>query len=88
MKRSDIGAFIFALAVTVALGWGTVYFVQELWPVLPGWLAMIVFIFLAVAVIGYPIYALAKWSDRYLARTKQAKGKPPAKKNEDSDDWG
>jgi xanthosine utilization system XapX-like protein len=70
MQRSDIGALIVALTITAALAWGIVYFVQELWPRLPPWLAMLGFIFLAVAVIGYPIYALARWSDRYLERRR------------------
>lgn len=76
MQRRDAAALLFAALVTAAMGWGIVYFVNELWPLLPGWLAVIVFIFLAVAIIGYPIYALAKWSDRYLERQKKD-GRPP-----------
>lgn len=71
MQRSDIVALLVALGVTGLLVWGLVYFVQELWPVLPPALALIIFILLAVIVIGYPIYALARLSDRYLARQKK-----------------
>ena len=70
MKRRDVTAFILALAITAAIGWGGVYFVNVLWPVLPGWVVVIIFIIMAVSVIGYPIYALGKWSDRYLAKYK------------------
>ena len=35
--------------------------------------ALILFILLAVMAIGYPIYALARWSDRYLARVQAAR---------------
>ncbi|MEE4377739.1 MAG: hypothetical protein V2J55_09545 [Candidatus Competibacteraceae bacterium] len=66
--KSDLGAVVFALLVTLGLGWGAVYFIRNLWPVLPSWLTLILFILLAVVVIGYPIYSLAKWSDRYLKR--------------------
>jgi len=75
MQRNDLLAFVVALLITGGLAWLLIYFWNELWPILPGWLAMIVFIFVASAVIGYPIYALAKWSDRYLARTKERQGK-------------
>lgn len=72
-QRSDLGPYVVAIATTIALIGGLVYFVRELWPVLPPWLALIGFICLAVAVIGYPIYALytlARLSDRYLAPQK------------------
>ncbi len=82
MQRQDFSAFILALLITGGLTWILIYFWNELWPILPGWLAMIVFIFLASAVIGYPIYALAKWSDRYLARTKERQGKAPGRPRE------
>jgi membrane protein implicated in regulation of membrane protease activity len=80
-ESSDRNAFIFALVITLGLGWGTVYFVQAVWPLLPGWLALILFIILAAAVIGYPIYALARWSDRYLQRRK-----PPLPSNRSEND--
>ncbi len=70
-KSNDFGAFFIALAITAAMGAGLVYFVRVLWPLLPAWLSMIIFIIIAVAVIGYPIYALARWSDRYLARQRK-----------------
>ena len=72
-QRSDLGPYVVAIATTIALIGGLVYFVRELWPVLPPWLALIGFICLAVAVIGYPIYALytlARLSDRHLAHHK------------------
>lgn len=83
-KQSDLIALFVALAVTVAIAAALVYFVQVLWPLLPAWLSMIVFIVLAVIVIGYPIYALAQWSDRYLAR-QQRKSKVNKDKNRSAD---
>jgi hypothetical protein len=53
-----------------------VYFVREVWSRLPPSAALIVWILLAVAVIGYPIYALAQWSSRYLARLKKTGTNP------------
>lgn len=70
MKHRNVTAFILALIITAAIGWGGVYFINVLWPVLPGWVAVIIFIILAASVIGYPIYALGKWSDRYMAKCK------------------
>lgn len=75
MQRSDVIALLVALGVTGFLVWGLVYLVQELWPVLPPAVALIIFILLAVAVIGYPIYALARLSERYLARQKKERDK-------------
>ncbi|MDQ2696420.1 MAG: hypothetical protein M3Z21_13800 [Pseudomonadota bacterium] len=78
MPRQDLLALVAALLVTALLIWGLVYFVRELWPTLSPLPALLVFIFLAVAVIGYPIFVLARWSDRYLARIKAAKDKSAA----------
>lgn len=64
-------AFLAALAVSAALVAGMIYFIRELWPILPGWLAMIGFIVLAVIVIGYPIYTLARWSNKHWAQTQK-----------------
>jgi hypothetical protein len=83
MQRNDSHAVITALAITLALGWGLVYFVRELWPRLPPWLSMLVFIFLAAAVIGYPILALARWSDRYLERHQKTHGPTAPPKDKD-----
>ena len=83
MQRNDISALLVALLITAATGWGLVYFVRELWPRLPPWLSMLVFIFLAGAVIGYPIVALARWSDRYLQRHQKTHGLAAPPKNKD-----
>ncbi|MCC9000539.1 MAG: phosphoethanolamine transferase CptA [Candidatus Contendobacter sp.] len=72
MQRSDILAFLVSLSVIGLLIWGLVYFVNHWWARLPTAVALIVCILLAVMVIGYPIYALARWSDRYLARVREA----------------
>ncbi|HRD65627.1 MAG TPA: hypothetical protein PKY50_05670 [Candidatus Competibacter sp.] len=73
MQRSDILSFLVSLGITGLLIWGLVYFVNEWWGRLPKAVALTVCILLAVMVIGYPIYALARWSDRYLARMREAK---------------
>jgi hypothetical protein len=71
MERRDVIALLIALGITAALMFGLVYFVRELWPRLPSAAALVGFILLAVAVIGYPIYALAQWASRYSARLKK-----------------
>lgn len=75
MQRSDILPFLFSLGITGLLIWGLVYFINEWWGRLPKAVALTVCILLAVLVIGYPIYALARWSDRYLARVREAKAR-------------
>ncbi len=55
---------LLVLVVSIALVGGAIYFWNEIWPLLPPWLSVILFILLAVAVIGFPIYSLARWSDR------------------------
>jgi predicted transporter len=77
MQRSDILAFLVSLGITGLMIWGLAYFVNTWWARLPKAVALIVCILLAVMVIGYPIYALARWSDRYLARNRET---PPADK--------
>ena len=75
MQRSDILAFLGSLGITGLLLWGLVYFINEWWARLPKAVALTICILLAVMVIGYPIYALARWSDRYLARAREAKAR-------------
>ena len=75
MQRSDILSFLVSLGITGLLIWGLVYFVNEWWGRLPKAVALTVCILLAVMVIGYPIYALARWSDRYLARVRAAQAR-------------
>ena len=70
--RSDLLTLGLVLLVTTGLVLAGVYFVEELWPVLPQGVALAISVLLAVAVIGYPIYALAQWSNRYLARLGEA----------------
>ena len=81
MRRDDILPLLVSLGITGLLLWGLVYFVTEWWGRLPKVVALILFILLAVMVIGYPIYALARWSDRYLARIREARG--PDRKTSD-----
>jgi len=73
MPQRDWVALVMALVIFAAPVGGLVYFVRELWPRLPPWLSLLVFIALAVMVIGYPIYSLARWSDRALARQRAQK---------------
>ena len=78
MHRDDILPLLVSIGITGLLIWGMVYFVNEWWGRLPKSVALILFVLLAVLVIGYPIYALARWSDRYLARVQEARrqGRP------------
>lgn len=83
MKSRDLITFLTALGVTALLVLGAVYFVREIWPRLPPALSVIVFILLAVIVIGYPIYVLGQWSNRYLERVQElAKEKEKKAKRE------
>lgn len=75
MRRDDILAIPVAIGMTGLLVWGLVYFINEWWGRLPKAIALTVCILLAVMVIGYPIYALARWSDRYLARVRAAQAR-------------
>jgi len=72
MQRNDLLAFLIALSITGLLLWGLVYFVNVWWERLPKAVALIICVVMAIMVIGYPIYALARWSDQYLARIKAA----------------
>jgi len=71
MQRSDLLAFLFSIGITGLLIWGLVHFINHWWDRLPKAVALTVCILLAVMVIGYPIYALARWSDRYLAQANE-----------------
>lgn len=71
MKSRDLIAFLTALGATALLVLGAMYFIREIWPRLPPALSVIIFILLAVIVIGYPIYVLGQWSNRYLARAQE-----------------
>ncbi len=77
MPRNDLLAFLSSLTITGLLIWGLVYFISEWWDRLPKAVALVICILMAVMVIGYPIYALARWSDQYLARIKAAQQPPP-----------
>ncbi len=70
MRHSDFLAFLISLSITGLLIAGLVYFINHWWARLPKAVALTICIALAVMVIGYPIYALARWSDRYLARMR------------------
>jgi predicted transporter len=72
MQRNDLIAFLGALTITSLLIGGLVYFINVWWDRLPKVAALAICVLLAVMVIGYPIYALARWSDQYLARMKAA----------------
>ena len=76
MKRHDIQALLISLGITGLLIGGMAYFISAWWGRLPKVVALILFILLAVMAIGYPIYALAQWSDRYLAQTQKRKAPP------------
>lgn len=71
MTARDLIALLTALGITGLLILGTLYFIKEIWPRLPPAASVIIFIFLAVIVIGYPIYMLGQWSNRYLERVQK-----------------
>ena len=75
MQRQDLIALLASTIITGLMIWGTVYFVNVWWERLPKAVALIICMVLAFMVIGYPIYALAKWSDRYLVRTQTPSAK-------------
>ncbi len=70
-RHGDRLLVVVSVTVTVALIWGLVHLVTVLWPVLPAGVALVLFIALAVAVIGYPIYTLERLSRRYLERQRR-----------------
>ncbi len=72
MQRSDLLTFLISLSITGLLIWGLAYFINTWWDRLPKVVALIICVVMAIMVIGYPIYALARWSDQYLARIKAA----------------
>jgi CHASE2 domain-containing sensor protein len=72
MRRDNLLALLVSLGITGLLISGMAYFISEWWGRLPKVVALILFILLAVRVIGYPIYALARWSDQYLAQVQEA----------------
>lgn len=84
-KQNDLRPFLLALVVTLALLAGVIYFVRYIWQDLPPWLSLIVYILVAVAVIGYPIYALGRWSDRAFARPSQDEAKRGERKQRHED---
>ncbi len=73
MQRSDILSFLASLGITSLMIWGLVYFINHGWARLPTAVALIICILLAVMMIGYPIYALARWSDRHLAQARETR---------------
>ncbi len=72
MQRRDIQALLISLGIICLLISGMVYFISAWWGRLPVAVSLFLFILLAVMVIGYPIYALAQWSDRALVRWREA----------------
>ena len=72
MPPNNFLTFLISLSITGLLIWGLVYFINTWWDRLPKVVALIICVVMAIMVIGYPIYALARWSDQYLARIKAA----------------
>lgn len=70
MNSRERAAIAGAVALTGVMGALLVWLVNTGWTRLPPWLAVIVFVVLAVFVIGSPIWALARWSERWLARQR------------------
>lgn len=70
MNSRELAAIAGAVALTGVMGALLVWLVNTGWTRLPPWLAVIMFVVLAVFVIGSPIWALARWSERWLARQR------------------
>ena len=83
MQRNAIPSLLVSLGISGLLLWGLVYFVSTWWGRFPKVVSLLIFILLAVMVIGYPIYALARWSDRYLARLRAAREQGPEHREPD-----
>lgn len=60
-----------ALVLTLLIGGALVWFVNTDWQRLPPWLVVILCLLLAVFAIGSPIWALARWSGRWLERQQR-----------------
>ncbi|MEZ5589422.1 MAG: hypothetical protein R3F53_01375 [Gammaproteobacteria bacterium] len=73
--------FILALIGALFLIAGLIYFVQVLWPLLPTWVSLIVFIIIAIIIIGAPIYSLARWSNRRWSQLSKDTTPAPADKS-------
>ena len=71
MQCRDLQALLISLGITGLLLGGMAYFISTWWGRLPVAVSLILFILLAVMVIGYPIYALAQWSDRALVHRRE-----------------
>lgn len=71
MNSRDRQALVGALLLTALMTAALVWLVNEGWQRLPAWLAVILCLLLAVFVIGSPIWALARWSERRLARQQR-----------------
>ncbi len=67
-------SFLLSLSITGLMAWGLIWFTSELlWIRLPNVVTMMVYIIFSIIVIGYPIYALARWSNQYLLKTSKNK---------------
>lgn len=82
MNMRDSIALVTALGITALLVLGSIYFIDEIWPHLPPAASVLIFILLAVIVIGYPIYMLGQWSNRYLERVQKRSPKGPSKEGD------
>mgnify|MGYP005727781951 CR=1 FL=1 len=82
-----MGQLLLVLLVTSAMVGGAIYFVQEIWSTLPAWLSLILFIIIAIAIIGYPIYSLARWSDRRFAQYQQTDKAKKAMRRDNNDNY-
>ena len=67
-------AFIASLALSAAIVAGLVYFWQEIWASLPPWAMVLLFIALAVLMIGSPMFALTRMADRTGGGTPPDRG--------------
>jgi Kef-type K+ transport system membrane component KefB len=67
-------SFFLSLSITGLMAWGLIWITSELsWIRLPNVVTLIVYIIFAVIIIGYPIYTLARLSNRCLSKTSKNK---------------
>ena len=70
-KRTVTAALLGAAGFTAVAAFVIWFIVAGHWTRLPAWILLPLAILLAAAVIGMPIYGLARWSDRRFQQRRK-----------------